>query len=106
MPKVGQDMEGHKSLDDQPLISLVSKPQQQQPPMEGRTTKTKKPKQPHEEQEPSARKPRKYADGPTSEGVSGSAGPIQGDNPLRRAAVREAFAKLVVARLHGRPDPF
>ena len=106
MPKVGQDMEGHKSLDDQPLISLVSKPQQQQPPMEGRTTKIKKPKQPHEEQEPSAKKPRKYADGPTSEGVSGSAGPIQGDNPLRRAAVREAFAGLVVARLHGRPDPF
>ena len=106
MPKIGQDMEGHKSLDDQPLISSVSKPPPQQPSMGGRTKKIKKPKQPHEEQEPSTKKPRKHADGPTGEGDSGSAGSIQGDSPLRSAAVREAFARLVVARLHGRPDPF
>ena len=44
MPKTGQDEEGHKSLDDQPLISLVSMPQKQMPSMDGRASKIKKQK--------------------------------------------------------------
>ena len=66
------------------------------PSMDGRASKIKKQKQPHEEPEPSAKKLRKSADGPTSEGASGSTGSAQGGNSLRSAAVREAFARLVV----------
>ena len=78
MPKTGQDEERHKSLDDQPLISVVSMPQKRMPSMDGRASKIKKPEQPHEEPEPPAKKLRKSADEPTSEGASGSTGPAQG----------------------------
>ena len=106
MPKDSRDREEHQSLEDQPLISLVSKPKQPMPSKDGRESQAKKQKQSTDEPGPKVKKPRKSSDESTNDGAHGSTGSAQGENPLRRAAVREAFARLVVARLHGRPDPF
>ena len=83
--------------DDQPLISLVS-----------RTRKTSKC---DDTVVPKAKKPKPAGGGcETTSSESTSTGSVvstpKEQNPLKSAAVREAFARLVVARLQGRPDPF